>query len=81
MAFALVLAMVVLVLGLLWAWWSRLGRDPQSTVADFSRALTAMQPGSETAQAEGETSTADAVSGDDVGETGGRDGEQSTSSN
>lgn len=77
MAFALVLTMVVLVIGLLWAWWSRLGRDPQSTVADFSRALTAMQPGSEKVGEEGDLPSADGGSGDEHG----RDDERSARSN
>lgn len=41
----LVLAMVVIVVGLLWSWWSgRIGRDPSATVDHFHRALTAMSP-------------------------------------
>jgi hypothetical protein len=80
LAFALILAMVVLVIGLLWAAWSRLGRDPQSTVADFSRALSAMQPGSEKAEARGEPSSADGVSGDEPEDTDGPDSERSARS-
>jgi hypothetical protein len=43
--YVLVSVMAVIVIALTWMWWSgRVGRDPQSTVASFHRALDAMQP-------------------------------------
>lgn len=46
--YAIVPVILLVIAALIWTWWtSRQERDPASSVDSFSRALTAMQPGSE----------------------------------
>jgi hypothetical protein len=57
--YVLVTVMAVLLVLLLWMWWTdRLGRNPKTTVDSFHRALAAMQP--DPPQGSGEEQAADA---------------------